>query len=1161
MGVDISTFFTDEDEDEEYDDSIQVEATHQFETGNFQALSTPAPDTLSSLLYNSLLNAKQFIPAYAKDLTTDYGTPELKMHSLEDYITTAHPQYALGAGGWSLCEKCTLEGAYKGTRVWPSVVRLDTTPLPSSPINLLIIGEAPGAEELQSGFGFVGISGALLMRYLAQLWAETLPPMIFGNAVLCRPKDNITPTISQYKKCGRNFWPYLLTDHNLIADDCLIISIGSISYKMLFSIADGTPAPSNILAAHGRPTELAFRNPNDENDLRTFTLMPMIHPAYILRSPTPERYELIKNDAISAYNFWCDVQDTGKVDMAAFLKQDSANSVDLDKDISGDLYTHALTDDEIEVMMAIIESDYKDMGDHQKIVSYDIETTSIDTQNPDTTITLAGIGTIRGHTFQFEEDAIPAIGKVFASLKKKGYYLVGHNIWFDLIMSWKTGIFKCVDELPDLRDTRVMHKLIDENSTDNKLKWLCQRYFGIADWSAELNMMTDSEGKVQWAKLDDEKRKALRKYHKGDLYWTVKLCYLFIDKIADPSVSQYWKIDYVDFKCQLLKELLQTSINGFLINKSSFEELKEEYEEQQHKILNWFKQPLYYRVVASLRVLDKAFKEVMQKTLCNFAIGDTYDEKKDEFNPNSTQHIAALISAVLSSDDNMRQKVIKGLGRKGKTAKGKISLNEASLEKISETLKQATTVLGGANPHKYEHLIASIEKALEFRRLKKIVSTYLEGMQRYVWPDGSVRAQWNVDGAATGRMSCIAKGTLIACADGADKLIEEIKPGDMVYCYDESNRLVKRPVLELIDQGERECVMCTWEFGVPHETCYLKGVLVCTPDHKLREVGLFYPFYSWITPEKSWKDGLSSLWGRWGGRYKIIDVEPCGVHHVYDLSIEEHHNFIANGLSVHNCIAEGTLIYLGNGTSIPVEKVKAWHDEVFCYDEDNIRQVRPIVSLIDQGMKKCIVLKWTKSLIKKDLAQFGLMDENEDITSVNLEISDSLICTPDHKLRVVNTALPEGFEWVEAQDCLYREVYGLGGTGYKICEILPDTKPRRRVYDLSVDAIHNFIANGLCLKNCARPNLQQIPRGDTAKGIKRMFVPRYEGYVLMQFDLSQAELRGLGSFSHDPNLKRAYDQGLDLHTYTAANMWHEGDTEKVSKHERSIAKTIYYKKQ
>lgn len=828
------------------------------------------------------------------------------------------------------------------------------------------------------------------MRYFYQIWEDTLPPIMFGNSVLCRPKDNVTPTISQFKRCGSNFWPTILTDRNLIADNCVIIASGAIAYKMLYAIADGTPAPSNILSAHGMPTQLSFRNPNSLEDVRTFTLLPMIHPAYVLRGQSPERFKMIQDDFVNAYNAWCDVQESGKVNMAAFLQQPSSNVIDLDTDLSGDLYTEPLTDSEVDIIMSIIESDYKDVDD-KKIVSYDVETTALETQLPTTVITLAGIGTIKRHTFQFEGDAIPSIGKIFTRLKEKGYYLVGHNIWYDLVMSWKAGIFSCVDELPDIRDTRVMHKLIDENSTDNKLKWLCQKYFGIPDWSQELNSMTDSEGKVQWAKLTDENKITLRKYHKGDLYWTVRLCYLFMEMIAKPEVSQYWQIDYVDFKSTLQKELLQTSLNGFMINRQTLEAQKTDYQTRQEAILDWFKQPLYYRVIASLRLLDKPLKEAVQKTLCNFAIGDTYDEKKDKFNPNSTQHVAALLATVLSSDDLMRQKVIKSLGRKGKTAKGKISLNESNLEKICESLANATSLLGGHNPHKYAHLVEGIRKVLEFRGLKKILSTYLEGMEKYMWPDGSVRSQWNVDGAATGRLSCIAKGTLISCI-GEDKPIESIHAGDIIYCYDESNRIVERPVVELIDQGMQECVQCTWELGYPHDTWYKSGTLICTPDHKIREVGLLSPFYSWITPTKSWKDRLSYVYGIAGDLYKITNVEPCGIHHVYDLTVEEHHNFIANKICVHNC---------------------------------------------------------------------------------------------------------------------------------------------------------------------ARPNLQQIPRGDTAKGIKSMFVPRSEGYILMQFDLSQAELRGLGSFTHDPNLKHAYDNGLDLHTYTASNLWHI-PMEEVTKHQRSVAKQVNF---
>lgn len=854
----------------------------------------------SDLLLHELSSARKFIPNYSRDIQEDFSVPPIEMYSLEGYINTAHKRFAEENSGWEMCLKCTLEGDYKGTRVMPSIVKLETTPMPSSPVTILVLGESAGEEEFRAKFGFVGVSGSLLMRYFCQIWEKSLPPLMFGNAVLCRPKDNITPTISQYKKCGGNFWPYILADRNLISDNCLIIAAGSIAYKMLYAIADGTPSPSNILSAHGMPTHLSFRNPDDAEDVRSFTVLPMLHPAYILRGQSPERYSMLTNDFIAAYTAWCDLQETGVVNMSSFTQQSSSNNqVDLDKDLVGDLYTEPISDNEADIIMAIIESDYQDVAD-KKIVSFDVETTALETQLPETVITLAGIGTVKGHTFQFEAESIPSIGKLFTRLKEKGYYLVGHNIWYDLIMAWKAGIYQSVDELPDIRDTRVMHKLIDENSTDNKLKWLCQKYFGIADWSAELNTMMDSEGKVQWSKLDDEKRKALRKYHKGDLYWTARLCYLFMEKIADPSVSKYWKIDYVEFKCSLQKELLQTSLNGFLINQDTLEQQKADYTKKQDAILDWFKQPLYYRVVAAMRLLDKPLKEAVQKTLCNFAIGDTYNEAKDEFNPNSTQHVAALIATVLSADDLMRQKVIKGLGRKGKTAKGKISLNEANLEKICDTLSEATSLLGGKNPHKYEHLVESIKKVLEFRGLKKIISTYLEGMAKYMWPDGSVRAQWNVDGAATGRLSCIAEGTLISC-DGEDKPIEEVQPGDIVYCYDESNRMIKRPVLELIDQGMRECIKVFWEYGVPHETWYRSGYLVCTPDHKLREVGLFRPFYSWITPEKSWKNRLSSLWGLNGGFYRITDIKPCGVQHVYDLSVEEQHNFIAGGLAVHNC--------------------------------------------------------------------------------------------------------------------------------------------------------------------------------------------------------------------------------------------------------------------
>lgn len=766
-----------------------------------------------------------------------------------------------------------------------------------------ILTFVPGAEESREKFGYVGQAGQLLTSYFAQLWPEDLPPVMLGNAVLCRPKDNATPTISQYKKCGKNFWPYLLTDHNLIADNCLILATGSIAYKMLYAIADGTPSASAIMSAHGKPVQLSFRNPDNPDDLRTFWIVPMIHPAYVLRGQTPERYTLLKEDFIVAYNAYYDIQETGTVNMAALLNQSSDNAIDLDKDLQGDVYDHLLTDKEADLIMEMIESDYKNMTgeDDKKIVSYDVETTALETQYESTVITLAGIGTLNKSTFQFEGEAIPSIGKIFKRLKEKGYYLVGHNIWYDLIMSWKTGIFSCVDDLPEIRDTRVMHKLLDENSADNKLKWLCQKYFGIADWSQELNSMMDSEGKVQWSKLDDEKRQSLRKYHKGDLYWTTKLCYLLMDKLKESGASDYWKIDYVDFKCRLHKELIQTSINGFMIDPKALEAQRTEYQTKQDAVVEWFHQPLYYRVVASLKVLDKPLKEAVQSTLCNFALGDIYNPEKDAFNPNSTQHVAALLATVLSSDDSFRQQVIRSLGRKGKTPKGRLSLNEDSIEKICETLVSAKTLTGHSMAHKYDHLVEGLKKVLEFRGLKKILSTYLEGMAKFIWPDGSVRAQWNVDGAATGRLSCVAEGSLVACVDG-NKPIESVKVGDMVYCYDEDDNLVTRPVLAVLDQGYKECMEFFWRKKQSNDSDFEQGSLICTPDHLLKQcVPQLNNRTGWLQAKDCMEPLFGINLGRKGYWYQIVSRWHVGIKHVYDLTVDECHNFIANELVSHNC--------------------------------------------------------------------------------------------------------------------------------------------------------------------------------------------------------------------------------------------------------------------
>lgn len=70
------------------------------------------------------------------------------------------------------------------------------------------------------------------------------------------------------------------------------------------------------------------------------------------------------------------------------------------------------------------------------------------------------------------------------------------------------------------------------------------------------------------------------------------------------------------------------------------------------------------------------------------------------------------------------------------------------------------------------------------------------------------------------------------------------------------------------------------------------------------------------------------------------------------------------------------------------------------------------------------------------------------------------------------------------------------------------------------------------------PNLQNIPiKTDRGKEIRKAFVAREEGRVIMSADYSQIELRIIASLSEDEKMMDAFQKGLDIHAATAANVY------------------------
>ncbi|NLA16151.1 MAG: DNA polymerase I [Bacteroidales bacterium] len=90
------------------------------------------------------------------------------------------------------------------------------------------------------------------------------------------------------------------------------------------------------------------------------------------------------------------------------------------------------------------------------------------------------------------------------------------------------------------------------------------------------------------------------------------------------------------------------------------------------------------------------------------------------------------------------------------------------------------------------------------------------------------------------------------------------------------------------------------------------------------------------------------------------------------------------------------------------------------------------------------------------------------------------------------------------------------------------------------------------------PNLQNIPiREDRGREIRKFFVPRNKNYLLLSADYSQIELRIMAHMSKDPDLIAAFRAGEDIHTATAAKIFH-CTHDQVTPEQRNKAKTANF---
>lgn len=130
--------------------------------------------------------------------------------------------------------------------------------------NVLVVGEAPGAEEDKRGEPFVGSAGQLLNQ---MLWAAgyARDDVYIANVIKCRPPNNRDPSLEEMTLCQG----YLKRQIALVKPQ-VILAVGRI-------------AAQTLLQSSERIGRLRGRVHNDS--AYNVPIVATYHPAYLLRSP------------------------------------------------------------------------------------------------------------------------------------------------------------------------------------------------------------------------------------------------------------------------------------------------------------------------------------------------------------------------------------------------------------------------------------------------------------------------------------------------------------------------------------------------------------------------------------------------------------------------------------------------------------------------------------------------------------------------------------------------------------------------------------------------------------------------------------------------------------------------------------------------------------
>jgi uracil-DNA glycosylase family 4 len=159
-------------------------------------------------------------------------------------------------------EGCALKRTAKNTVFADGVV--------GSPV--MVVGEAPGADEDRLGKPFVGVSGQLMDRMFEAIGMSRERDLYITNILFWRPPGNRTPTLAEQAICMA-----FTRRHIELARPKVLVLAGGTAAKSVLDTTEG------IMRLRGKWTTLSL------DDGSAVPTLPTFHPAYLLRTPASKR--------------------------------------------------------------------------------------------------------------------------------------------------------------------------------------------------------------------------------------------------------------------------------------------------------------------------------------------------------------------------------------------------------------------------------------------------------------------------------------------------------------------------------------------------------------------------------------------------------------------------------------------------------------------------------------------------------------------------------------------------------------------------------------------------------------------------------------------------------------------------------------------------------